>query len=321
MVRIAFARARFFVAATPLLVMGLLLSLLSGCGASQEILVPSTTAKSETTSTLASAPTTKPSAPSTVAPPTTAIASGPLAGRTKPEPGKVAAPVTALVTEDLIVGTGEAAAAVGSIVDVHYVGALIDGTEFDASWAKPNTFTFGIGSGQVIKGWDAGVTGMRVGGRRRLVIPPELAYGATAKAKIPANSTLVFVVDLAKVSTEPPVTPDATLAPGLTKLDLVEGTGPEVKLGDSLTINFVLVSATTGKKLFSSWQAGRSTTIKLGEGKAIRGWDEGLVGMKVGGRRRLSIPPSLAYGETGNGDIGPNETLLYIVDLLARQPG
>ena len=109
-------------------------------------------------------------------------------------------PPAELVLEDLEVGTGDEAVA-GTRVTVHYVGvAWSDGRQFDASWDRNDTFTFGLGAGQVIAGWDEGVAGMRVGGRRRITIPPHKGYGAQgAGGVIKGGETLVFVVDLLAV--------------------------------------------------------------------------------------------------------------------------
>ncbi len=106
-------------------------------------------------------------------------------------------PPAELELEDLAVGEGPEAAA-GTEVDVHYVGvSWSNGRQFDASWDRRNAFSFRLGAGQVIPGWDRGVAGMKVGGRRRLTIPPELAYGSRgAGGVIGPNETLVFVVDL-----------------------------------------------------------------------------------------------------------------------------
>ena len=104
---------------------------------------------------------------------------------------------TELVVEDLIVGDGDTAAA-GHEVSVHYVGvAWSNGREFDSSWNRNDPFEFRLGGGQVIAGWDEGVAGMKIGGRRRLTIPPHKGYGARgAGGAIGPNETLVFVVDL-----------------------------------------------------------------------------------------------------------------------------
>ncbi len=105
-----------------------------------------------------------------------------------------------LEIEDLVEGDGEEATA-GRVVEVHYVGvSWSTGQEFDASWNRGDTFKFGLGKGQVIQGWDQGVAGMRVGGRRRITIPPHLAYGKRgAGGVIGPDETLVFVVDLVGV--------------------------------------------------------------------------------------------------------------------------
>ncbi len=109
-------------------------------------------------------------------------------------------PPAELLCEDLVVGTGAVAAA-GNTVEVHYVGvAWSTGSQFDASWDRGETFTFPLGKGYVIKGWDDGVAGMAVGGRRRITIPPHLGYGAQgAGGVIKGGETLVFVVDLLAV--------------------------------------------------------------------------------------------------------------------------
>lgn len=106
-----------------------------------------------------------------------------------------------LEVDDLQAGDGAEAAA-GSQVTVHYVGVShSNGAEFDASWNRGEPFSFTIGGGQVIQGWDMGVKGMRVGGRRKLVIPPHLGYGSRgAGGVIGPNETLVFVVDLIDVA-------------------------------------------------------------------------------------------------------------------------
>ena len=106
-------------------------------------------------------------------------------------------PSYVLEVEDIVVGDGDEAVA-GKIVEVHYVGhSWSNGQQFDASWDRGDTFKFGLGQGQVIQGWDQGVEGMRVGGRRKITIPPMLGYGKRgAGGVIGPDETLVFVVDL-----------------------------------------------------------------------------------------------------------------------------
>ena len=136
------------------------------------------TKKSETTTTTTTTVTT--------APGTTAATTGSPAAEAK------------VVIEDKVVGKG-AEAVNGKAVTVHYTGTLKDGTKFDSSVDRKEPFTFSLGSGQVIKGWEQGIPGMKVGGKRKLTIPPELAYGNTAVGAIPANSTLIFDVELLDV--------------------------------------------------------------------------------------------------------------------------
>lgn len=111
-------------------------------------------------------------------------------------PNSITEIMAELIIEDLTPGTGDTAAA-GQTVSVHYTGWLTDGTKFDSSVDRNEPFEFRLGMGQVIGGWDQGVAGMQIGGKRRLTIPPELGYGARgAGGVIPPNATLVFDVEL-----------------------------------------------------------------------------------------------------------------------------
>jgi peptidylprolyl isomerase len=136
--------------------------------------------------------TTPTSTTATVKTPT----SGPLSKEPTVTPPSGPAPAK-LETKELIAGTGAEAKA-GETITVNYVGVLYKGgKEFDASWKRKETFSFALGKGQVIPGWDQGIVGMKVGGRRELIIPSALAYGAKGSPPtIPANAPLVFVVDL-----------------------------------------------------------------------------------------------------------------------------
>ena len=99
--------------------------------------------------------------------------------------------------------------------------------------------------------------------------------------------------------------------------DLVLGTGEEAKAGQSAVVHYVGVGVSSGEEFDASWNRGEPFVFTLGEGYVIQGWDRGVVGMKVGGRRRLVIPAHLGYGDRGAGGvIAPGETLIFVVDLL-----
>jgi peptidylprolyl isomerase len=118
---------------------------------------------------------------------------------------------------------------------------------------------------------------------------------------------------------KPKVTvPDGAPPKKLVTKDLKEGTGPAAKAGDDVTMDYVGVSYSTKKEFDSSFTSGQPFDLTLGQGQVIAGWDEGIVGMKAGGRRELIIPPDMAYGAQGRPpSIKPNETLVFVVDLLA----
>ncbi|MEU5845424.1 FKBP-type peptidyl-prolyl cis-trans isomerase [Saccharopolyspora shandongensis] len=100
--------------------------------------------------------------------------------------------------------------------------------------------------------------------------------------------------------------------------DIEVGDGPEAKEGDQVAVHYVGVSHSTGKEFDASWNRGAPLELRLGAGQVIAGWDKGLQGMKVGGRRKLTIPPQLAYGDRGAGGvIKPGETLVFVCDLVA----
>ena len=103
----------------------------------------------------------------------------------------------------------------------------------------------------------------------------------------------------------------------LSVTDEILGDGPEAKSGQNVTVHYVGVAFSTGEEFDASWNRGTPLQFKLGVGQVIAGWDQGVQGMKVGGRRQLVIPPHLAYGDRGAGGvIGPGETLIFVVDLV-----
>jgi len=171
--------------------------LIAGCGGSSNsdtanLQLP--TSQSQTLSYTATVTTTSTSTTATVATP----ASGPLSKEPTITAPKTAAPTT-LQTKDLITGTGTTAK-LGDTVTVNYVGALYSNAKvFDSSWSRSETFSTPLAPTSVIQGWVNGIEGMKVGGRRELIIPPSLGYKNVAQGSIPANSTLIFIVDLLAV--------------------------------------------------------------------------------------------------------------------------
>ena len=214
---------------------------------------------------------------------------------------------------DLIEGDGEVAES-GSLLSMHYVGVLHDnGEQFDASWDRGATFDFQLGSGQVIQGWDEGIEGMRVGGRRVLTIPPEQAYGNNATGSIPANSTLVFVVDLVDVVTLPDIENIDAPVTDLEVTVIEEGDGEEIVAGSFVEMHFQALIQSSGESLGSSYSQG-PLPFEVGAGQApMTGWDEGVIGLRAGDIAQILIPPALGGDEVGF----PGETLVTVVEIVS----
>ena len=226
-----------------------------------------------------------------------------------------------LLFSDIRSGEGPQVEA-GDLIEVQYVGALLDsGLEFDASWDRGQSFFVLIGVGAVIQGWDQGILGMQSGSRRLLVIPPELAYGEQgAGDAIGPDSSLAFVVDVLQiVEVSPPEIPvvEPLENDSLLMVDETVGTSDKaVEPGDTITVHY-LGTLEDGTIFDASWRRGQPFTTQIGVGRVIPGWDQGMIGMKEGGRRLLHIPSDLAYGKNGSGStIGPDTPLVFVVDLL-----
>lgn len=263
-------------------------------------------------------------------------------------------------------GDKDATAAVtDNAVLVHYTGWLYDpskadgkGEKFDSSLGRITPLGFFIGAGKVIKGWDQGIVGMKPKGKRTLIIPPSLAYGETARPNIPANSTLIFDVELLEIlgtrdmkgssvttaatapatATPPPApAPIAHLTPQdalptapttITAIDTATGEGPAAGTGNDVLVHYTgwLYDASLpggkGKQFDSSRDRNQLFRFTLGAGRVIRGWDAGVAGMKVKGKRTLIIPADFGYGVRGaaKGLIPPNATLIFDVELVELPP-
>lgn len=216
----------------------------------------------------------------------------------------------------------------GDVVTIHYRATLEDGTEIDNTYDGGEPVVFPLGQGSVIPGWDEGIALMNEGGKANLVIPPELAFGDSpgAGGQIPPNSTLIFEVELVSVQAGAPDSPTeieeadyVTTESGLKYHDFVVGEGPSPETGQTVTVHYT-GWLEDGTKFDSSLDRGQPFTFAIGVNQVIRGWDEGVATMKVGGKRQLVIPSDLGYGEQGAGAvIPPNATLIFEVELLDVQ--
>jgi peptidylprolyl isomerase len=146
---------------------------------------------------------------------------------------------------------------------------------------------------------------------------PAATATATATTSAPAAGGAVAVSNATDTAHKPKLgTPKGAPPATLVKKDLVVGHGPAAKAGDLVSVQYVGISWSTGKQFDASWDRGQPFSFPLGQSQVIQGWDQGVPGMKVGGRRELVIPPDLGYGAQGAGaDIRPNETLVFVVDL------
>ena len=236
------------------------------------------------------------------------------------------APATVEIIE-IEVGLGDTVVE-GDRVEVHYIGLLEDGTAFDSSRDRDEPFTFRVGAGEVIAGWDEGLLGMAQGGFRRLIIPPELAYGDQARGNIPANSELTFEIELLSISecgvaaaSPPPIDANAetfTTENGVQVIVIEKGSAEDpTQNGDGVTMNYTGWLTADGTMFDSSYNRCEEFTFQLGAGEVIQGWDEGILGMSPGDVRRLIIPAELAYGEAGRTSIPANSSLTFDVELVA----
>jgi peptidylprolyl isomerase len=207
--------------------------------------------------------------------------------------------------QDREVGDG-AVVEVGAELQVHYYGMLEDGTVFDASRDRGSAFGFRVGDHQVIRGWEDGLLGMRVGGRRRLVIPAALGYGDRGAGPIPPNSTLYFEIELLglKPPRRPPAAPSEVPAEALQPVkdaegvryaDVTEGDGRRVRPGARVCVDWA--SWKGGEAAEHTYMRNGCTWYRLDDGDAPPLLDAALVRMRAGGRRQVVGPgdPPLVY--------------------------
>jgi peptidylprolyl isomerase len=233
---------------------------------------------------------------------------------------------TELVITDIRQGDGDAAEE-GDTVFVHYVGVRSeDGTRFDGNFGRA-PYAVTLGAGQVIDGWDTGLIGIKVGGRRQLDIPSDLAYGETGAGEtIKPGDALSFVIDAVAIvpASNPDEKPSVVIegsanVSSLESEDLVDGKGTKVEPGMTVALHLVAYRADTGEEITGTWEQGGPITFELVDGGTLPGLVEGIPGMKVGGRRQLRIPFAEAWGPDGQEGIGlPAQTdIVVIIDLFA----
>ncbi|MFB6615657.1 FKBP-type peptidyl-prolyl cis-trans isomerase [Streptomyces sp. NPDC085524] len=235
----------------------------------------------------------------------------------------------------------------GDIAQVNYLGQVWDGKEpFDQSFDRGQPFDVTIGAGAVIKGWDQGLEGQKVGSRVELVIPPDMGYGAQGSGeKIKPNATLVFVVDIVK-GTSVPVSatgkeipqddkalpkigtntdgkevsvtvPKDTEPPAkLVSNYVLEADGAPVKDTDSVVVKFHGKTWKDDKTFESTYTSDTTVTWPMSQ-LSVKGLKEGLTGKKVGSRILLVIPPDMAFGDQEKGSIPAKSTLVFSLDILA----
>lgn len=215
----------------------------------------------------------------------------------------------------------------GAKVKVHYTGKLTDGKVFDSSVGRGEPFEFTLGKGQVIQGWDEGIALLHVGDKAVLTIPSNLGYGEQGTQGIPGGATLIFEVELVDVKEgfkpwNVTSTDVVTTKTGLQYIVVEKNPDPaaqKVSSGQTVTVHYT--GFLKGNKVFdSSIERGNPITFPLGQGRVIKGWDEGIALMNVGDKYRLIIPPTLGYGERGAGGvIPPNATLYFDVEVVAAK--
>ena len=262
------------------------------------------------------------------------------AGTTAADCGQVTTPVkpkvstpkslpTKLSVNDLVTGNCSAAAALGDTVIVNYVGVrTATGDEFDNSYDGGEPLDVLLGAGTVIPGWEQGLVGVKQGGRRQLDIPADLAYGDSppSGSTIKAGDALTFVVEVvavlpgSKAEDDPgiKVSGGANIA-AIKSTDLVGGTGPSPKDGQTVAIRIVAYRADTGALLDSNWGTPPLSYSYSTSSDVYPGLIAAVKGMKVGGRRQTQIPFTLMFDGEGNTGLGlpASIDLTVVIDLVA----
>lgn len=230
---------------------------------------------------------------------------------------------TASGLEYTITSKGEGPQAeIGDIIKVHYTGKLTNDTVFDTSMKTGQPISFKLGQHRVIQGWEEAFALLHAGDKATLRIPASLGYGPRANGKIPANSELIFDVELLDV-TKPPKAwsvqgkDTVTTASGL-KYVIVHknASGKHVKKYDKVKVDYAAY-LTNGKLFDSSVERGQPLEFNAGMHQSLEGWDEGLLLLNVGDSVKLIIPPALGLGAQANGPVPANSTIIIDMAVLA----
>jgi len=225
---------------------------------------------------------------------------------------------------DNVLGTGTQAAST-NIVGIRYTYWLYSasaadhkGTKIDSNVSSAVPFVSTLGASDNLKGLDQGLIGMKVGGQRTLIIPASLALGATGSTVVPPNAGLVFDVQLTDVQT-------LADAPAFGTVDTVVGTGATAATGATVNVKYsaYLYSSTAtdhkGILVDTNITATTNYAFKLGAGQTIAGFDQGVNGMKAGGKRTITVPSTLAYGVNGYRSTPGNSGMVFTVELISVQ--
>ncbi len=263
------------------------------------------------------APTAVPTAAPTAASPDTTSAGAPVI---EGEPTLVTE--SGLKYYETVAGTGSSPQ-LGDLVTMHFAAYLEDGTLLADTYQMGEPAVAVFGRDDLLPGWQEGLGLMKVGGSAQLVLPPELAFGVDGGGGIPANATILMTVDL--ISIEAPAQPTevsesslTTTESGLQYFDLQEGTGELAENNATVSTHFTIwVREEQGDFYAVSSEGSQPLSFVLGRGDVVfPGWEEGVLGMKVGGKRLLVISPELGLGEQGAGNIPANATLVMEIELV-----
>ncbi|MBE0695730.1 MAG: FKBP-type peptidyl-prolyl cis-trans isomerase, partial [Anaerolineaceae bacterium] len=223
---------------------------------------------------------------------------------------------------ELVPGTGETPKA-GDIITMHYIASLADGTELANSYTDNQPYTTVLGQNRLLPGWEEGIGLMKVNGKTKLVLSPELAFGTEGNASIPPNAEIVIEMELLSAKAAP--LPEAIGEDKLTKsssgllyYDLAVGDGAEAAKNSTVSTNYTLwvKNESGGYSYIASSEGAPPLQFVIGRGDIVfPGWEEGATGMKVGGKRLLVVPPALGLGQQEMGAIPANSTLVMEIEL------